>query len=344
MPGLGTSKKFELSTGWRYVQAHNSYFNSRINHTITNNWVPYERISVMDLSARYNINTRWSVTASLPIVFNSFSNLFPQTGRGSGIRYFQHARDIGDLSLFTASNLFKTKQHPFENISLGIGIKIPTGAWNLKNNHPLLSGTGYGRRAMFPPAIQPGDGGVGILVGASGFKTLARPSVLRGTTFFASGLYLINPRNHNGTDSIVAQTGLPLTQLNPIFYNRLKNSVTDSYTAQVGISVPLPNTYDKPALKGFRFLVTGHAEGVPAHDLIGKNNGFRQPGYSLSVGPGVAWAMGRHTVLVDCPIVFNRHIDPYATLLPLAGQKINPQRQFGLVAPMTLNVRYICAI
>ncbi|MGH9722982.1 MAG: hypothetical protein ACRD8O_22450, partial [Bryobacteraceae bacterium] len=35
-------------------------------------------------------------------------------------------------------------------------------------------------------------------------------------------------------------------------------------------------------------------EGVPARDKIGREDGFRRPGYAVSVEPGVQYALGRN--------------------------------------------------
>jgi len=278
----------------------------------------------------------------LPIVFNRYSQLFPPTGN-VGERHGWTATGIGDVSVYAQRNIFDPQTHPFGNTALGLGIKIPSGSWNLHATIPNEGGQDPQRRSMYPPAVLPGDGGVGVLVGYDMWKVLRFPSELRGVTLFTSGLYLINPRDTNGTPSIIQSLGVPLT---PNFLGRLTNSVTDSWVMQAGAAIRLPGTWNKPRLKGFRFRTTWHWEGVPTTDLIGGSHGFRQPGYTMALGPGFTYAVGKHFWAVEVPIVFWRHINPGRSLLPglpVNGRPaaVNPNRQLGLVAPVSLSLRYV---
>lgn len=349
MPGLGAaSGKFQISTGWHFASADRSYFNSRLNHDFTRLWNPHERLSILDVTGRYNISKRLSATVTVPIVFNSFSTLLPPKGGDIVNRESWHARGLGDISLFGQSWILDPATHPFGNIAVGVGIKAPTGNWNVKANIPNENGVNVTRKAVYPAAIMPGDGGTGIIVGLEGFRTFTAMGPLRGGTVFGAASYLINPRDTNGTDSIIKSLGVPLT---PPFTQRTKNSVADSYSASGGIALRVPGTWDKPKLKGLRMRVIGSIEGTTAYDLIGANRGFRTPGYSVSLGPGISYARGRDFWVVDVPFVVGRHIDPGRTALPglpvpgpngiqLPG-RFNPNRQMGLVAPMSLSMRYV---
>ena len=277
---------------------------------------------------------------------NKFSSRLPPAGTLAD-RYSWHASGIGDLSVYGQCWILDPKEHPFGNLNLGLGIKIPTGSWRVKAAIPDESGENRIGRYVWPPAIMPGDGGTGIIAGFEAFKTLRGLGFLRGQTLFASGSYLSNPRTTNGTPSVIRELGVPLTAN---FLNAVTNSVPDTYTVQAGVAIKVPGTWDKKRWRGTRFRVVGHWEGLPSRDLIGGNAGFRQPGYALAVGPGLTYAYGRDMWLVDVPIVFNRHINPGKTLLPglpvqtaagLAPGKFNPFRNLGLVAPVSLAVRYV---
>jgi hypothetical protein len=348
VPGLGTSgAKFQISTGWHFAEAHRSYFDSRVNHSFIQQWRPYERLSILDVTAKYALNPRTSVLLTVPIVFNRFSTLLPPVPTGNGLRESFRAQGLGDISVVTQTWLLNPKSHPFYNASLSLGVKTPTGNWNVRGTLPNETGTGFARRAVWPPAIMPGDGGVGIIVGLDAFKVIRGPSLLRESTVFASGNYLINLRNTNGTPSAVASLGVPLT---PFFQNRLVNSVPDTFSGQVGVALRIPGTWDRKNLRGLRFRVIGETQGLRAHDLFGPNDGFRQPGWTMSVGPSVTYARGKDFFIVDVPIVFARHIDAGDSALPglpvikhgvaLPGA-FNPNRQLGMVAPLGLSVRYV---
>ena len=302
-----------------------------------------ERLSILDVTAGYRLSKRVGIIASLPIVTNNFSTLLPPLSPSRGQRYAWNANGIGDLVLYGQGTLWDSRTHPFGNIALGAGLKLPTGNWDVRANIPDQSGKNVQQRAVYPPAIMPGDGGVGVIVGFAGYKTFRKYKITRNVSLSAAGSYLINARNTNGTQSIISSLGSPLS---PIFLNRLTNSVTDSYNLNVAFAWRPSVFRESQLLKGLKFNAFGRMEGVPTRDLIGRSDGFRQPGYAISVGPGAAYSYKKDTVIVEVPIVFNRYIDPGETALPGLPVRggpapFNPNRQMGLVAPASIQVRYI---
>jgi hypothetical protein len=351
IPGLGSGGgKFQLSVGWRQSVANRSYIGHSFNRSFTDLWQPRERLSIMDVSARYFFNRRFSVIATLPIEFNRFSMLFPpkgtNTGTGKGLREGAYAEGIGDLQFVTQYALLEPRDHPYENCLIGLGMKIPTGNWDEKRLLPNLDGTDVKLRTVYPAAIMPGDGGVGIIGSLDTFKTFRGPTLLRGQTAFLSGSYLANPRNTNNTPSIVSSAGVPLT---PNFLNQLTNSVADAYAVQAGFSLKIPGTWNNPKLKSLRPRLVYRWEGVRNHDIFGPAGGFRQPGYAMSFGPGVSYSLGKNTIMVDVPITFNRFINGERSEVPGPSNGIfpaafNPGRNLGLVAPVAVAVRYVRSI
>lgn len=279
----------------------------------------------------------------MPVVMNKFSMLYPPLGAERGKRSGATANGIGDLLLYTQGWLLDGDVHPFHNVGLGVGLKIPTGNWNAKGTLPDETGANFRKRTLYPPAIMPGDGGVGVLLGGQAFRSLRNQlPIIHGGTLFASASYLINARDTNGAPSMVQSLGVPL---NPIFFSRLTNSVTDSYNMQAGIAVKVPMTSQSEYLKRTRFRIAMNWEGVPSRDFIGKHHGFRQPGYTFSIGPGFTYARKDDFVSVDVPIVFARHVNPNQSLMPgvprgLQPAPVNFNRQMGLIAPVSVLVRY----
>jgi len=66
-------------------------------------------------------------------------------------------------------------------------------------------------------------------------------------------------------------------------------SVSDQYLFRGGVARPIPK------LRGLTATFGGRIEGVPVRDAFGKSNGFRRPGYAISVDPGLMYARGPHT-------------------------------------------------
>jgi hypothetical protein len=119
------------------------------------------------------------------------------------------------------------------------------------------------------------------------------------TTLFGSGSYLINPRDTNGTPSIVAGLGFSIPGLDV-------NSVPDQYLVRAGVSFPLL----KQRLSA---SVAFRMEGVPRYDLIGDSHGWRRPGYETFAEPGLTYNFGTSSISVYVPIglVRNREPNPY---------------------------------
>jgi len=352
VPGLGTAGgKFQISTGWHSAWASNDYFDSTYNRSFTSLWRPHERISIMDVSARWNVNSRFSVALTLPIVSNHFSILLPPQSHPKGTRYGWDASGLGDMVAYTQTWILKPSTHPFGNIAFGLGMKIPTGNWDVRKMMPDETGTNFVRRAIYPAAIMPGDGGTGIIVGLSGYKTLRHPSWLRKFTVFGSAQYLINARNTNGTPSAVSSLGVPL---NGRFASALTNSVTDSYAWQAGFAMKIPGTWNHENLKGMRLQFATGMEGIPSRDLFGGSGGFRQAGYTVTMGPGFSYQRKHDYFIVQVPIVIGEHINPGRTLLPglpITGPggipsagPFNFSRQLGLIGPLAVSVRYVRSI
>jgi hypothetical protein len=78
-------------------------------------------------------------------------------------------------------------------------------------------------------------------------------------------------------------------------------SVADQYLARVGISRPIPKT------RQWAFTIGWRIEGVPVRDLIGKSNGFRRPGYAMSIEPGLQYFRPKETWSVTVPIAAGRN-------------------------------------
>ena len=51
----------------------------------------------------------------------------------------------------------------------------------------------------------------------------------------------------------------------------------------------------------------GRFEGVPSLDLIGASDGFRRPGYVLSVEPGLSYALPHDSFSISVPIAWYRN-------------------------------------
>ncbi len=106
--------------------------------------------------------------------------------------------------------------------------------------------------------------------------------------------YFSNPREQNGV-STARGSALSATA---IAYGSDVMSVPDQYRLRVGANY----AYNK-----FSFSGGMRMECVPAKDLIGGNNGFRRPGYVISVEPVVAYKIKRTHLYISVPFAIERN-------------------------------------
>lgn len=249
-----------------------------------------------DASVSYTFNDRWSLVGAVPFVSASWSIPSP-TGPVPGPRAQQDARGLGDISVGARYWLFDTKSHPHWNIAVGSGVKMPTGEYRAMDTFPGINGQNTQSRHV-DQSVQPGDGGWGLLFDVQGFRRFGRGQI------FGSGNYLANPRDTNGTPSIIVSLGVA----SPANVDRQVNSVADQYLARFGGSLAV---HRKVAV-----TTALRVEGQRRYDLIGKSHGFRRPGVSFFVEPGVTFSTGTGNASFTVPIAFyrNRKPDPYTGL------------------------------
>jgi len=232
----------------------------------------------------YGVTGRFSVSADLPY----FQALRRSPVRGSRPSFATAASGISDLTLTGRYWLADPAKHNRQNLSLGLGFKLPTG--NDRAEDDFLVGIEDGvritERRPVDQSIQPGDGGFGIVAELQAFKGFGR------FVAFASGSYLSNPRetndfNRNGPNDDVDDSGA----LNHLL------SIADQYAARVGVAT---------AVKSVGVSLALRIEGLPSSDLIGGDRGRRRPGYTLGLDPGVSYSWKGNSVSLNVPIAIRR--------------------------------------
>jgi hypothetical protein len=220
-------------------------------------------------------------------------------------RHTTSAGGLGDVRFTGNAWLLNPTKATNGNISLSVGVKAPTG--NEKATDTFHKPTGPEIRPV-DISIQPGDGGWGIPLELAGYQKIV--DRLYG---YASGFYLINPRQQNDAFT----TGPYPPPPNPNAAVR-KNSVPDQYLGRVGLSYVIwPE-------QGLSLSFGGRIDGIPTRDLVGGSEGFRRPGYSIYVEPGVSWSRGHNTLNLFTPVMMtvnrqrNIHDDRYDAHGPAA--------------------------
>jgi hypothetical protein len=253
-----------------------------------------------DLTIARAFTPRFALAVGVPFSSASWSIPSPTTPT-PGPRAPERARGIGDISVMSRLWLLPTATHRTANIGIGVGVKMPTGGYAEKDVFVDSNGDNPQPRYV-DQSVQPGDGGWGLMLETQAFRNLARAQI------FASGSYLVNPRDTNGTPS-VSVSRLPPGRLPPASAaGRLVNSVPDQYVARLGGAFPIARSL--VASLSYR------VEGQRRYDLIGASHGFRRPGVEMFLEPGISIARAGHSASLSVPIGFyrNRKPDPYTGL------------------------------
>jgi len=257
--GATVPGKWTVSFGYRWQDSFRHFVGDvEQPQRVAQNTQQENKIHLFDVLLTYRLSRRWSVNMSAPFMDADRIN-----HRTSGVT---HSAGLADMTFGAKFWIWRPPTESRQNIQIGFSVKVPTGKPDV-----VSAVTGANPPATAPTtvdqSIQPGDSGVGFAIDYLAYKAL--PARF---TLFSSGVYLLNPRN---TYSATTPSARVL-------------SVPDQYLFRGGVS------YAMPRFRGISLSVAGRDEGVPARDLIGREDGFRRPGYAVSVEPGLEFARGRN--------------------------------------------------
>ena len=269
------SKSWSFAAALRYFKSGDSYVGSE---QVGKNFAVGEYPS-LNLSGTYAFDPRWSLSVALPLVNPRDTFPHPDGERhttGPGL-------SIGDLRAVGSYWAFDPTRPRRGNVVFGFGIKAPTGNYDVTDAWHTPDGPIEEPADL---AVQPGDGGWGIIFATQAFRALAH-----GAYAYIDGFYLVNPRETNGTvtATVKALVGEPI----PL-------SVPDYYQARAGFG------YMAWPKQGISLSLGMRIDGIPTEDLIGGSEGFRRPGYTLALEPGISVNWGDHTISLFTPVAIQR--------------------------------------
>jgi hypothetical protein len=284
------------SSGW-LLNINNRYFKSYKHFVGTEEQYEREENGTqvinhtynMDLFLSKNLNRRWSVGINIPIVNNTRSSLYEHGGNAAGpsARHNTHSFGLGDMRFAVYSWIVDPAKHTKWNVQAGLGLKLPTGDYRyqdyfIKNDSVKVLGP-------VDQSIQLGDGGTGITAEINAFYNFSSK-----LSAYANFYYLANPREQNGVST--ARGGIPTAA--SISYGSNVMSVPDQYMIRGGVNFSVNNF---TASAGVR------KECIPVYDLIGGSNGFRRPGYIISIEPGLTYQIKKVTLYSFVPVALERN-------------------------------------
>ncbi len=128
------------------------------------------------LQAEYSLTDRFTLALSSPFVRQN-RTILSEIGNGENLR----TKGFGDIMALAKYSLIPQSIFSKQSVAVGLGIKLPTGESELRNNSLLLSAD-----------MQTGTGSVDYILWAATSRIISRNSSLN---IFASSLYRINGNN-----------------------------------------------------------------------------------------------------------------------------------------------------
>ncbi len=291
--------QWQLGANYRYFRSFRHFKSDteqkeRVeNDTEVINWA-----NSLDLGVSYGLTNRLSLSFNLPLIHYDRSSLYEHYGNSATAnpehkRFNTGAQGIGDIRLSGSYWLFNPEKHMNSNLAVGLGVKLPTGDSNVKGEFHKRKATDGGDSTIVKAvdqSIQLGDGGVGISLELQGYTSL-----FKGAVLYFNGFYMSNPKETNSTvNRVITANSTDVDKITEF------HSVADQFVARVGMN------FSALPIKNFAVGLGMRAEGIPNKDLIGGSNGFRRPGFIVSVEPGIAYQHGKFAFSVNVPYALYR--------------------------------------
>lgn len=287
-PQFELASPWEVSFSWRYQRSDRHFRGSQEekNRAAEHSEV-INTIHLLDVAVTKNLNERWSLTFGVPYLMADRSSPIRNEERETIGRSVSQSRGFGDFTIGARRWMLDPVTHPKTNVQLGFGMKLPTGQNNVVDTRVRYEDGEYVPNVQTnDQSIQPGDGGFGFIFDIGWFYR-----VMQGRcAFYFAGTYLANPQ---GTSGVYTYRSREAEQI---------MSIADQYLARLGAQFAVSKT------KNISLGIGGRIEGVPYKDVYGPSDGFRRPGYAVSVEPSfnVTWGLNNVSVAVPIAVYRNR--------------------------------------
>jgi len=281
----GGKKEWTLNINHRYFRSYKHFVGTEEQKQRTEagtEVVNYAHTSDFNLSR--TLKKGWSVSMDIPIIANNRSSLYEHGGKS---RHSTQSFGLGDIRLAAYKWLIDPVRMKKANVQVGLGLKLPTGDYKYTDKFFVNDSTNI--LGPVDQSIQLGDGGLGFTTELNAYYNFSKHF-----NAYANFYYLINPREQNGT--LTTRGGVP--SATTIRYGSDVMSVPDQYMYRAGINYQLK-----------KLTVSGgvRKECLPSNDLIGGSNGFRRPGYIVSIEPGVSYEFKKVSLYVYVPFAIERN-------------------------------------
>ena len=115
---------FDITVAYRYQSSSRHFIgtNEQRQREINHNQIEND-YHLFDVAINYELNRRWSLTGSLPVLVATRNQLYSPRG-------LYHVHGIGDMTAGVRAWIFRPPTESGGNISLGVSLKMPTGKAN----------------------------------------------------------------------------------------------------------------------------------------------------------------------------------------------------------------------
>ncbi len=222
----------------------------------------------LNFQGAYALTRRINITADVPVLLDSYWN-YPIAGS----RREMKTKGLGDAIIGGRVWLFNPEKNTKQNMAFQLAFRLPTGNSDYQVMFPNILGQDIKLHAA-KSDVQPGSGAAGLRVAMQGYRRFSHFAV------YANALYLFSFKEQNNTQSIMStfNPGGP----DAVAANKRYNATPDSYLYNAGMSAPVPH------LKGLSVSLGSQIAGVPTFNVLTGSEGYRQPGYLVTLNPGLS--------------------------------------------------------
>jgi len=266
-----------VTVGFRHVYSHVHFSGPTENFSRAQLGTEVQsKTNLDDLVFAYQLTPRLSLTGTIPFLYAS---------RRQQSQYATlHTSGLGDVS-FGAQYWIRSPRSEnagSNNVQVGLSLLAPSG--NDHQSNVVATTYGGATSTQYPDySIQPGGGTWGMIMSWQAFQNMGN-----GTSLFTDGNYVMSQggyhsfwTSHGGTTNNAPSPTPGMTQF---------DAIQDQYMIEIGASHPAPR------IRGLELRLVIRDEGVPAHNLIGNDLGFRRPGFGIALTPGFIYSRGNHIV------------------------------------------------
>ena len=285
------ASKWSASVAYRWYQSDRHYsgdVEQKQRQAIGNQVI--NKVHAFDVAASYAATPRITLTLDIPFAFSERSSWYEHD---FVTRHSMSSSGLGDVRLLSSYWIFDPKEHANGNISIGLGLKAPTGDDEATDISYRTAADGGPTRRPVDPSIQPGDGGWGISLDLQAYQR-----IYKNLFGYMVGSYMMTPQEQSSTEFTIADIPRFKTTFTSL---RSHNTIPDQYLGRVGFDFQvLPE-------KGLSVSLGTRMEGVPVYDIVGGSMGWRRPGYTVSIEPGISWMYKKNAFSLLTPVAMYRN-------------------------------------